>query len=83
MPVKTPEPSPWSTKRTPLGSAPDTLSARAAGYPGVVVTVNDEDAPAVKAVAAALVNAAGCSTVRTNDCVASGSAPFAAVIAIG
>ena len=34
-------------------------------------------------VAAALVNTDGCSTVSTNDWVASGSEPFAAVIAIG
>ena len=74
-------PSPLSTKVTPVGSAPVSLSA-AVGNP-VVVTVNVPSVPVVNVVLSALVIAGAAATVRVKVWVASGSTPLAAVIVSG
>ncbi len=74
-------PSPLSTKATPGGSAPVSLS-EGSGVP-VVVRLKLPAVPAVKVVEAAEVMAGASSTVRVKSWVASGLTPFCAVMVIG
>jgi len=74
-------PSPLSTKVTPLGRPPVSDSA-GTGVP-VVVTVMMPADPSVKVVLSPEVMVGAPSTVRVNDCVASGLTPLEAVMLSG
>ena len=72
-------PSPLSTKVTPAGNDPVSLSGVGIGKP-VVVTVNVPNVPVVNVVLSALVIAGAWSTVSVKLWLASGTTPLAAVI---
>ena len=73
-------PSPLSTKVTPLGNVPLSLSAALAGKLWPVVTVKLPSVPTVNVVWSALVIDGASSSVSVKTWVASGVTPLVAVM---
>ncbi len=81
VPDRVADPPPSSTKVTPAGSVPDSLRA-GAGNPETD-TANEQGFRTTSVVAAALVKAGGCCTVRTNCWMPAGLTPLEATRVIG